>query len=201
MEIKVHTPSRKERMKDWFVRKAHHKHSGWWLAFFAFIESSFFPIPPDLFLIGLLAVRKAKNWLYFSLVTAGSSIAGGVLGYVIGAVVFSSIGDQIISFYGLTEQFAAIGNLYADNAFWAVFTSAFTPIPFKVFTLSAGFFNVSFPIFLLASALGRVLRFVAVGVLMKIFNKTIAHIAYKYFNWIGVAVAMVVVIYIIIRTV
>jgi membrane protein YqaA with SNARE-associated domain len=201
MEIKVDTPSKKENLKEWFINRAHKKAIVWWLALFSFIESIFFPIPTDIFLIGVLAVRKAKGWLKFSLVTSIASILGGVVGYFIGAKLFETIGSHLFEIYNLADEMAVVSELFNKNAFVAMFLSAFTPIPFKVFTISAGFFDISFFTFLIASIIGRTLRFGIVGYLMKVFRHTIAHLVYKYFNLIGIATAFIVATYIIVKAV
>ena len=144
-----------------------------WLAVIAFTESSFFPVPPDPFLM-LAIFSKPKKWLkYVSLVTT-FSILGGILGYLIGMFFFDFVGEVLINTYSLHEEFDTVQDLFLNNAFWSIFVSAFTPFPYKIFTISAGLFGVNIFTFVIASVLGRGLRFSVVGSVSYLFGKKIA---------------------------
>jgi len=180
-------------MRNWFVRRADSVHMKTWLALLSFAEATFFPIPPDVLLIPIVAAR-AHRWMYFALFTTITSVLGGIAGYVIGAFIFEFIGVPIIAFYGLEEGMKTVGKLFADNAFLAIFISAFSPIPYKVFTLSAGFFTISLPIFVVASLLGRALRFFAVAFLAKKFGLLLGRFIFTYFNALSLAVIALIVL-------
>jgi membrane protein YqaA with SNARE-associated domain len=148
-------------------------HARMWLVLLSFSESSFFIIPPDVLLLAMLSFGE-KKWKHLVFLTSAASVAGAVFGYLVGAFLFEPLAQPIISFYGLTDKFNYVGDLYTSGVFLAVFTAAFTPIPFKVFVLSAGFFNVPFIPFLFAGALGRTLRFSLVAWLSKEYGPLFA---------------------------
>lgn len=147
----------------------------------AFAESSFFPIPPDVLLIAMTVADRYKWWLLASIATIGS-VLGGVLGYYIGFTLFETIGKQIVDFYHLQKYFDIVQLKYEQNAFLAVFTAAFTPIPFKVFTIAGGVFQIPLPSLILGSILGRAGRFFMVAGLLRIFGQKIADTIEKYFD-------------------
>lgn len=132
------------------------------LAGIAFIESSFFPLPPDPLLIAMSTGAPLRH-LRFALICTTASVLGGLFGYFIGAVLFESVGMWVIETYGLHAHFSAIEARYTANAFSAVFIAAFTPVPYKLITIAAGVFSVNIPIFITASVLGRGARFFIVA--------------------------------------
>jgi|ETNmetMinimDraft_13_1059891.scaffolds.fasta_scaffold39668_2 membrane protein YqaA with SNARE-associated domain len=186
----------KTKTRDWFMRCADSPHVKAWLAFFSFAEATFFPIPPDILLIAIVAARVHK-WIYFAIFTTVTSVLGGIVGYAIGALIFETIGAPIVAFYGFEEGMKTVSKLFTDNAFLAIFVSAFSPIPYKVFTLSAGFFTISFPVFVIASLLGRALRFFIVAFLAKKFGKLLGHFVFTYFNAISLFAALLIILLII----
>ena len=145
-------------LKNWLLNNADSKYSYFALFGISFIEASFFIIPPDIFLIPLVLARRNK-WIFISFITTLGSVVGGIFGYIIGLFFFELFGAYILDVYNLKDYFLTVGNWYSKNAFLAVFISAFTFIPFKVFTLAAGLFKINFFIFIFASAIGRGLRF------------------------------------------
>ncbi|MCK4918595.1 MAG: DedA family protein [Candidatus Pacebacteria bacterium] len=173
----------KQSLKDWSYNHSHGKNAKLWLAIFSFTEASFFVIPPDIFLLAIL-INNGSKWIYYSFLTTIASVLGGLLGYVFGFFFFDLVGEFLINTYNLQSQMAVVSGLFQENAFWAIFVSAFTPIPFKVFTLSAGFFHINLVTFFFASLIGRGLRFFTVGYLVKLFGKQMAHYSFKYFNYI-----------------
>ena len=173
----------KKSLEDWSQNHSHGKNAKLWLAIFSFSEASFFPIIADVFLLAIL-LRNGVRWAYYSFITTIFSVLGAAFGYLIGLLFFDLVGEFIVQTYNLQDQMLVVGEMFANNAFWTIFVSAFTPIPFKVFTISAGFFKINFWIFILASVLGRGMRFFAVGYLVKLFGKQMAHYAFKYFNYI-----------------
>lgn len=171
------------RLYDWVLHWAETPYGPWALAAFAFAEASFFPIPPDPLLMALCLGAVTRS-LRFAAITTVASVAGGVLGYFLGAVAWQFTGDFFLTYVpGVTEEaFEAVQVLYTKYDFWAVFFAGLTPIPYKVFTLSSGIFGISFPIFLLASVLSRGLRFFLVAGLIYKFGPPISRFIDKYFN-------------------
>lgn len=182
----------KIKMRDWFLRHAEGPHMSIWLALFSFAESTFFPVPTDVLLIPIVAAR-ANRWIYFAFLTTISSVIGGIVGYAIGAFIFEILGAPIIAFYGLEQEMERVAQLFADNAFLAIFISAFSPIPYKVFTLSAGFFSISLPVFIFASLLGRALRFFGVAFLARRFGRLMGRFIFNYFNTISFIAAILII--------
>lgn len=168
---------------EWFQGKAKTKHAQMWLAILAFTESSFFLIPPDVLLIAMLSARSGR-WVYLASITSLFSVLGAVFGYLVGAYVFVPIAEPIIALYALADEFAYVGSLYTQGTFWVVFTAAFTPIPFKVFVLSGGFFGVPFFPFIVAAILGRSARFFLVGWLADTFGPKVAETFIEHFKYV-----------------
>lgn len=155
------------------------------LAGIAFAESSFFPIPPDPLLI-TLTIAKPSKYLRFAAITTAASIMGGILGYFIGVGLFETVGQWVIDTYHLHSEFEYIEGRYAASAFIAIFAAAFTPIPYKLITISAGVFGVNFVVFLLASILGRGMRFFLVATLMHHFGVKYKDQIEKYIDIISI---------------
>ena len=169
------------RLYDWVLHWAETPYGSWALFLLAFAESSFFPVPPDVLLIALAISIPAKAFKY-ALICSLGSLLGGVAGYVIGYQFMDLIGFRIVDFYGFTEQYYAVGNLYNRYNAWAVGIAGFTPIPYKVFTISAGAFKINFVIFFIASAISRSARFFLVGWLIYKFGPGIRLFIDRYFN-------------------
>lgn len=180
--MKAFLQTNKDRLKLWIEKHIQGKNGIWWLAGISFAESSFFPIPPDIFLVAMLMGKDRSRWARYAVVTTAASVVGGLFGYLIGFVFFAAVGERIVAFYGLESAVEQARVLYANNAFFAILTAAFTPIPYKVFTIAAGLFNINIPIFILASIIGRGGRFFAVSYLMKRYGERIATVVYRYFN-------------------
>lgn len=175
-------PSRAMRkLYDWTIHWAKTPYAKVSLFLLAFAESSFFPIPPDVLLLAMTIAHRFKWWLYASITTLGS-VLGGIAGYYIGLFFFQAIGQPIVDLYHLQEAFGKVGELYKENAFLAVFTAAFTPIPYKVFTIGGGFFQIPLEQLIVGSFLGRAARFFAVAGTIRIFGKQISDLVEKYFD-------------------
>ncbi|MCU0660187.1 MAG: DedA family protein [Candidatus Pacebacteria bacterium] len=185
---------RKEALFRWSERHVQGPHGKWWLAGISFAESSFFPIPPDLFLIGMLMGKDRSRWARYALITTIASVAGGLFGYLIGYLFFSLIGAKIVALYGLESAVAHVRTLYADNAFFAILVAGFTPIPYKVFTIAAGLFHIHLPIFIIASLLGRGGRFFIVSFLMRRYGGKLGELVYRYFNLFSLIVVALIVL-------
>lgn len=169
------------RLKAWVEGYADKPHAEWALFAIAFMESSFFPIPPDVLLIAMAVIVPAKAFRYALVCTAGS-VLGGIFGYFIGWAFFETIGQPILQFYGAMGHYETVRQLYGEHAFWAIFTAAFTPIPYKVFTIAAGTFEISLATLVAASMLGRAGRFFIVAALFYFFGAPIKKFIDKYFE-------------------
>jgi membrane protein YqaA with SNARE-associated domain len=174
------------------------KRSNFLMGALSFAESSFFPIPPDFFIFPLV-MRKPERWFKMALIVTISSVVGGLFGYLIGFVFFEFLGKPLIAFYHLENQIQVVGNLFKQNAFLAIFTAAFTPIPYKVFTIAGGLFQINLFSFVIASILGRGGRFFAVSYASKFFGKRFGEVAIKYFNWITALIAFVVIVFVLMQ--
>jgi membrane protein YqaA with SNARE-associated domain len=174
------------KLYDWVLHWADTPYGVWALFLLAFSESSFFPIPPDVLLIAL-AVAKPTKAFHYAVICSIGSVLGGCLGYVIGWQFMASIGGKIVELYGLTDKIQQIEALYNQYDAWAVGIAGFTPIPYKVFTISAGMFKINFPVFLLASFLSRSARFFLIGGLIYIFGPKIQAFIDRYFNMLAIS--------------
>lgn len=147
----------------------------------AFIESSFFLIPPDVLLIPMVASHRHK-WLRFAAICTAGSVAGAFFGYFIGWSFYETVGKVIVKAYNLQAAMDVIGVKYSENAFLTVFTAAFTPIPYKVITIAAGLFRISLVTLTTASIIGRGARFFLVAGVLRIFGKKIESAVERYFD-------------------
>ncbi len=167
------------RLYNWTLRIAAHKHAVWWLAGISFIESSIFPIPPDVALMPMCIAERDKAFRYATVCTV-SSVVGGLFGYAIGYFLFESIGSHILAFYGLTHEFDVFKEKFNDWGAWIVFVSGCAPIPYKVITIASGVTRLNLFIFTIASAAGRGLRFYLLAGLLWKYGKPIQTFIEKY---------------------
>ena len=173
------------RMYDWVLSWAHTRYGTPALATLSFAESSVFPIPPDVLLIAL-CLGERRKWVWFAAVCSLASLLGGLLGYLIGWG-FWSVVDQWFYAYvpGFTpEAFEKVQGLYEKWDFWIVFIAAFTPIPYKVITITAGVFGINLAAFAVATIIGRSARFFLVAFLIYWFGEPITRFIDKWFNWL-----------------
>ncbi len=182
----------RDKIRNWVVKHAEGPRAKIWLAAISFAEASFFPIPPDILLIAILLV-KSKHWFFYASLTTLFSVLGGVLGYFIGVLFFDTVGEFLVSFYHLEDEMLVVRGYFSDNAFTAIFLAAFTPIPFKVFTITAGLFKINLLVLIVASVLGRGARFFAISYVLRRYGKQIEGFVYKYFNIFSCVVAAFVV--------
>ena len=177
------------RLYDWVLHWAKTPYGGWVLFILAFAESSFFPVPPDV-LLGPLTLGARRKWWRFATSCSVASVVGGLLGYLIGVFLWEAIGPWAyanLSWAGLTEaNFNKFQNWYDKYDFWIVFACGFTPLPYKVCTISAGVAKINFLGFVLASTMSRSARFFLVAGLFGKFGPTIKPFVDKYFNWLCV---------------
>ena len=181
---------------NWVIGFADSKHGGTALFALSFAESSFFPVPPDV-LLGPLTLGAPRKWFRFALSCSIASIFGGIFGYLIGMFLWSIIGEWVIihmSWAGLTEaNFAVFQQWYDKHDFKIVFLCGFTPIPYKVCTISAGIAEINFLGFFIASTISRSARFFLVAGLFGWKGKAIRPFVEKYFNWLSLLFAVLLI--------
>ena len=180
---------------NWVLGLSNKKNSDYSIFLLSFSESFFFPIPPDVLLIPLCLGNRKKS-LYFAFLCSVSSIFGGIFGYYIGKVLwwnlpgieYSELAKLFFEYVpGVTvDSFGRIKSLYEEWNFWIVFTAGFTPIPFKLITISSGTFNINFFMFIIASMLSRSARFFLLAILLYIFGEEIRFFIEKYFNLLAI---------------
>ena len=163
------------------------------LCLVAFLESFIFPIPPDIFLIFLVLAYKNKAF-YLAFLCTLLSVAGGILGYLIGSFFFDSLGQGILNYFNLNEKFLEFSESYSDNGFFIVTMGGFTFVPYKIITLSSGFVKMDFIQFILASTLSRGARFFLVATLLYFFGKKIERLLIKRFGLICTILFLIILI-------
>ncbi|OAN49536.1 YqaA family protein [Magnetospirillum moscoviense] len=161
-----------QKTYDWMMDKAAHRHAIWWLALISFIESSVFPIPPDIMLIPLVLAAPTR-WFRIALICTLSSVAGGYLGYAIGYYFMDSVGAWVLAAFHLTEKFAAFKPLVDQYGVWVIIVKGATPIPYKLITIAAGAFKFDLLDFTFASFIARAMRFFLVAALLWKFGPPI----------------------------
>ena len=174
------------KMYGWTIHWSKTKNAPYALFGIAFIESSFFPIPPDVLLIAMVVAQR-KKWLLNAAICTAGSVLGALFGYFIGRVLFETAGKLIVDSYHLEAVVAMIGRKYQENAFLTIFTAAFTPIPYKAITITAGLFRISLPVLIIASIIGRAGRFFLVAGALRIFGERIQNSIEKYFDIFSIA--------------
>jgi len=195
-ENKINTEIDIPKKKSWISKYSESSRADLWLAIFTFTEASFFPIPPSTLMIAIMASKERYSyWFYYGSLTTIFSVLGGLFGYLIGFLFYDTLGQIIINAYGLVEEVQKVDVLFKDNAFLAIFFAAFTPIPYKVFTLAAGFFRIDPFIFLLASLLGRGLRFYLIAAFVNFLGKHVGQKAMKYLNYFALLIAILAIGY------
>jgi membrane protein YqaA with SNARE-associated domain len=146
------------RLYQWCIDAAGKPYSSWLLGAISFAESSFFPVPPDAMLIPMALARPDKAWFYAAVCTV-TSVIGGLLGYAIGALLYDSIGLWLIQLYGYGDKVEAFREAYAQWGSWIILLKGFTPIPYKIVTITSGFAEYNLLWFVVLSAITRGARF------------------------------------------
>jgi membrane protein YqaA with SNARE-associated domain len=178
------------RLFDWTMAKAVHPHAEWWLALFAFVEASFFPVPPHP-LLGIMCLAEPNKAIRFAGIATAASVLGGLLGYAIGWGLYDTLGTQILSWLGLSESFPKAACYLNEYGFWIFVAKGATPIPFKLLTITAGFIGMDLVRFVLGSIVSRSISFLIVGILFRLFGAPIKAFIDKY---LGLATAGFVVL-------
>ena len=157
---------------DWTMRLAEGRHALWALAAVAFVESSVFPIPPDVLMIPMVIARPSRAWLIAFVATA-ASVLGGLLGYAIGMFAYDSVGLPVLQALGKADAMAAFNERFNGVGFWAVLTAGVTPFPYKVITIMSGWTAMPLATFVVTSVIARALRFFVVAGLLHAFGPPI----------------------------
>lgn len=158
----------------------------------AFAESSFFPLPPDVFLIALCIGIPKKSFKYAAVCAVGSTL-GGAFGYGLGLWAMDSVGQPIVAWYGLAEKYDQVQYLYQEYDALAIFAAGFTPLPYKLFTITAGAFKINFATFMVVSLLSRSARFFLVATFLYFFGAPVKRYIEKYFNILSIVFCVLLV--------
>jgi membrane protein YqaA with SNARE-associated domain len=160
------------RLYDWMMHMAAHKRAPQMLFWVSFVESSFFPIPPDVMLVPMVLANRLKAWAYATIATAGSVI-GGIAGYAIGYFLLEYIGQPVLRFYGYADRFQEFANLFNEWGVWVLLIKGMTPFPYKILTILAGATHMNLLAFIAASVVARAMRFYLVAGLLYWFGPPI----------------------------
>jgi len=180
------------RLYDWTMAKAAHPHAEWWLALFAFMEASFFPIPPHP-LLGLMCLAEPKKAIRFAAVATIASVLGGLLGYAIGHFLYDTVGTQLLAVLGMTQSFPKAACYLREYGAEIIMIKGATPIPFKLLTITAGFIAMPLVPFILASIVSRSISFMIVGVLFRLFGAPIKRFIDKYLGLVTAGFVVLVI--------
>jgi membrane protein YqaA with SNARE-associated domain len=185
----------KSKLIAWFQKETDKPYIVYLLAVISFLESIIFPVPIDIFTF-TLASAHPKKWFTYAWVATVFSVLGAVAGYYLGFFLFDSFGAALIEFYGYEEEFQKVLELFEKNTFLVIFTAAFTPIPYKVFTLAGGALEVNLFSFIISSILGRGLRFFAESWIPYRYGKRLARVLQKNINILSWSVLVLAVSYV-----
>ena len=181
-----------KRTYDWCIAAADKPYALWILAAVAFAESSFFPIPPDIMLLPMSLARPKRAW-WFATICTVASVAGGVVGYGIGALLYDSVGQWLIEVYGLSGKVEAFRQSYAEWGAWIIIGKGLTPIPYKLVTITSGFAGYNIWLFILCSIIARGGRFFVVAILLNRYGDVIRRELEKRLGlWVAIGAAVLV---------
>lgn len=180
------------RLYDWCIAAAYKPFATWIMGAVSFMESSFFPVPPDAMLIPMSLARPEKAYSYAFLCT-WTSVAGGLLGYAIGALLYDSVGQWVISLYGYGEKVDAFRQAYNEYGAWIILLKGLTPIPYKIVTITSGFAGYDLLMFVLLSVVARGGRFYLVAFLLSRYGlRARAVIEERLGLWVTIATVLLV---------
>lgn len=186
-------------MYEWTMKAARHKYASYYLSFMSFAESVFFPIPVDIMLAPMSLAKPKKAWYYAMLATV-FSVIGGIVGYYLGYALYDSFVQPIIESVGYQDKLLTAESWFKNYGIWVVFIASFTPIPYKVFTITAGIMHMAFLPFVIVSIIGRGLRFFLVAGLMRWGGAAMEDKLKIYIDRIGWAVVgLIIAIFMIIK--
>ncbi|MBN8969866.1 MAG: DedA family protein [Rhizobiales bacterium] len=180
------------RIYDWCIAAADKPYALWLMGAVSFAESSFFPVPPDVMLIPMSLARPQRAWLY-ALVCTVTSVAGGVVGYGIGSLLYESIGQWLIQLYGYGDKVEAFRASYAQYGAWIILLKGLTPIPYKIVTITSGFAEYNIWLFIVFSVIARGGRFFLVAILLNRYGAWIRHTIEKRLGlWVAIGAVVLV---------
>lgn len=178
------------RLYNWTMEFAGHRHATRALAVVSFTESSFFPIPPDVLLIPMVLANREKAWYYATVCTI-ASVIGGIFGYLIGWLLYDSVGTWLINLYGYGTQVDAFRQAYAEWGTWIILIKGLTPIPYKIVTITSGFAGYDLLWFVVLSAITRAGRFFMVAALLYYYGEPVRHFIEKRLELVTAGIAVI----------
>lgn len=185
------------KIYDWCIAAAEKPYALWLMGAVSFAESSFFPIPPDVMLIPMSLARPQRAWLY-ALVCTVTSVAGGLVGYAIGALLYDSVGLWLMQLYGLTDKVETFRASYAEWGAVIILLKGLTPIPYKLVTITSGFANYNLLLFVIFSVIARGGRFFIVAILLNRYGTWIREVIEKRLGlWVAIGAGVIVIGFII----
>ena len=183
------TPTR----TPWVLRVAAHPAGPWLLVLLAVLEACVFPAPTEALFLALAIARPRRSWWLAALATAGS-VAGGLLGYQLGAAFFDRFGQPLLDWYGLTGHLAAMREVYRDNVFLALATSGYTPIPYMLYTIVGGAFDIPLGPFVAGSIVGRGVKYAILGAVTYYLGPAARAFIERHTRWLVAAAAVAIVV-------
>ncbi|WP_458761218.1 YqaA family protein [Afipia sp. TerB] len=181
------------RTYDWCIAAADKPYALWLMGGVSFAESSFFPVPPDVMLIPMSLARPQRAWMY-ALVCTITSVAGGVAGYAIGALLYDSVGQWLIQLYGYGDKVEAFRTSYAEYGAWIILLKGLTPIPYKIVTITSGFADYNLWLFVLFSIIARGGRFFVVAIVLNRYGTWIRQTIEKRLGmWVALGTGLLVI--------
>jgi len=186
------------RLYDWCIDAAGKPRAAWILGCVSFAESSFFPIPPDAMLIPMALARPDRAF-FFATVCTATSVAGGLLGYFIGAELYATVGQWLIQLYGYGDKVEAFRAAYAQYGAWIILLKGLTPIPYKIVTITSGFAGFNIGLFIVLSIITRGARFYLLAFLLNRYGERARQILEKRLGlWVGLFLLVLVVGFIVV---
>lgn len=173
------------KIYDSIINLSGNKNALFWLFVISFVESSFFPIPPDIMLIPMILATPKKAWHIAGVCTL-ASVIGAYLGYVIGYYFFEMVAEPLLNFYGYLEKFNEFKHLYEQWGAWIVFGAGITPFPYKIITIASGVVHLNLLVFTIASIVARGLRFFLIAWLLKVYGERMRVFIEKNLGWLSV---------------
>jgi len=181
------------RCYDWAVAAADKPHAMWTMGAISFAESSFFPVPPDVMLIPMALARPERAYV-MALWCTLSSVAGGLVGYAIGALLYDSVGHWLIQLYGYADKMETFRAAYAEWGAWIILLKGLTPIPYKIVTITSGFAGYPLALFILFSVIARGMRFFLLAFLLHRYgDRARTLIEHRLGLWVSIGAAVVVI--------